>query len=184
VAIKLRILKRLVSPPPSPEPPNSKHTIALEEDTSVKEELRVVEAISENSDDEGTTLEELYAEDAPHKYLMGVKVTVIKEKLVVEDYPNQRPPKPKGTNWIFVSECNIRFHATLAWRASPSSMQGQTLLRPATTHLAPTKNSDKGVLIDSQSGFQLIVKSIGSLLTKNANWDEKQALLGCIKRME
>lgn len=45
VAIKLRILKRLVSPPPSPEPPNGKHIIVLEEDTSVKEELRVVEAI-------------------------------------------------------------------------------------------------------------------------------------------
>jgi len=45
VRIKLRILNRLVSPPPSPEPPNGKHIIVLEEDTSVKEELRVVEAI-------------------------------------------------------------------------------------------------------------------------------------------
>jgi len=70
----------------------------------------------------------------------------------------------KGKKCIFFSDYNIRFHATLGWPASPSSIQGHPLLRPAMTHLAPTQNSNKGVLIHNQSGIQLIVKSIGSLL--------------------
>lgn len=60
---------------------------------------------------------------------------------------------------------------------SNQNLQSQTLLGAAMMHLAPTQNSDKGVLIDRKSGFQFIAKSIGSLLAKDVNWNGNEALL-------
>jgi len=79
----------------------------------------------------------LVVEDTPHEDLMGVKATTIKGKLVVERLAQSKTKK--GTQCILVSDFNIRRHATLGWPASPTSIQGQTLLRQAMAHLAPTQ---------------------------------------------